>query len=330
MTGSVAFQLRLSVRVHGKEPITGLSEPQSLNVGPIVVQVKQRWPYLIFLAGEFESESAAEGFLPSLRRGLYNVALEHNISFNSVFLRRDIASTDDPVAAANNLAKSFGSPISEALEPVHGLSDEEGYVIFRSGKNIRFLAFGDVTLRISTSWPSVAESLVLGFAARKGNEELEETKVATALELYLASFYETSIRARFLTLITCLEVLAPTVARSHTVSSLLSDFVSQTEEAGRCAADDEIRTELESLARELKYRREISIRQRVRKLVQKGTPLSLPEGEDLAKLVVKAYDFRSVMVHQGSGHDDDLRVHFDICLLAVKLILKNRLRLSSS
>ncbi len=108
MADSATYQLRLSVKVRGKEPISGLVEAQSFAIGPVNVSVKQRWPYLILTAGEFVSETGAEIFLSRLKRGLYNIAIQYNISFNRMFDRRDITPPEDPIAAAHNLANSFG------------------------------------------------------------------------------------------------------------------------------------------------------------------------------------------------------------------------------
>ncbi|MEI2806089.1 MAG: hypothetical protein V9G18_09150 [Albidovulum sp.] len=258
------------------------------------------------------------------------MALQYNISFNRTFEQRDITRAEDPIAAARNLAKSFGLSEAEPIQPVHGLTEEEGFVVFRSGENIRFFAMGDASVHVSTGWPRVAESLIQGIMCSKVDEGLSEIKLETALDLYLASFYETSQRAKFLTLITCLEVLAPVTERGETVRQLLSEFQTKIEEAVNGGVNNEDRVALESLSRELSHKKDTSIRQRVRRLILDEAPLERSAREDLATRIVKAYDFRGNMVHEGSARDHEVQEHFDVVLETVKLLLGKRLGLSES
>jgi hypothetical protein len=215
MNNPPRFTLRVSVKVLGKEPIKGLEGEPSIAVGQITVTVKARWPFLILLARDFASEAEAEAFLTKIKSGLWNIALEHNIAFIPYFERRSITCAEDPEEAARNLAKSFGQPIKEPVEPVHGLTEEEGYTIFRSDENIRFIAMGDAHAYVSTGWNNVSKTLAEGFQKARHGIGGPDTTLATAIDLYLAQFYETSIRARFLTLMMCLEVLAPVTERQR-------------------------------------------------------------------------------------------------------------------
>jgi hypothetical protein len=205
------YTLRVSVKVLGKA-INGLETEPSITVGQIMVTVKQRWPFLILLARDFGSEADAEAFLTQIQGGLWNIAIEHNIAFNPYFERRSITRSADPEEAARNLAKNFG--FTEPIEPVHGLSDEEGYTIFQSGENIRYFAIHGGHAYVSTGWDSVSKTLAEGFQNVRPIAEGQDTGLTTAIDLYLANFYETAIRARFLTLMMCLEVLAP-VTEKH-------------------------------------------------------------------------------------------------------------------
>src|SRR5262245_34063315 len=198
------YTLRVSLNVLGQEPIKGLEAEPSITVGQITVTVKQRRDLLILLAGDFDSEAEAEAFLPQIKTGLWNIAIEHNIAFVPHFERRRIRQQADPEQAARN---HFGVLIGP-VKPAYGFSEEQGYTIFRSEENICYFSAGDVHVSLTTGWDSVSKTLAEAIRnARQGTNGQEA--LSTAVDLYLAHFYETSIRARFLTLIMCLEVLAP-------------------------------------------------------------------------------------------------------------------------
>jgi hypothetical protein len=319
------FILRVSVRVRGKEPISGLDTEPSITVGQQTVTVKQRWPFLIVEVRDFASEADAEAFLPHVKYGLWNIAIEKNIAFNAYFERRSITRPEDPNQAARNLAKSFGKPVIEPIDPVHGLTDEEGYTIFRSDENIRYLAMGQATGYVTTSWKNVSQVLKDGIEnARSLKEKVD--RITSVFDLYLANFYETSTRARLLTLISCLEVLAPKTERHPAAVMALSDFENQVKIRMSKATEEEEQFALETLLREIDFKKEKSIRRRVRCLVLSKAPLSEDDKISLAKKVVAAYDLRSTLVHDGVVDSEALGEAHETTLYAVKLLLSVRLR----
>jgi hypothetical protein len=283
------------------------------------VTVKQRWPFFILMAGDFDSEAEAEAFLPQIKGGLWNIAIEHNIAFDPDFERRSITRPGDPEEAARHL---FRLPISEPVEPMHGLAHEGGYTIFQSGENIRYLAGSDVHAYVSTGWDSVSKTLA------EGIQKAGHTALSTAMDLYLAHFYETSIRARFLTLMMCLEVLAPITGRHPIAVQVLSEFKKQVEVQVETLQGEE-RAALESLLREIEFKKETSIRRRLRSLVLEEAPLAKDARIDLAKKVVEAYDLRGSIVHRATVDSQALNEANETALKTVKLLLHTRLGLAS-
>ena len=216
--------LRLAVKVRGKA-VNGLDAEQHFAVDETVIAVKQRWPFLIVTASGFASEAEAVAYLPRLKAGLFRVAITFNIAFQPYFERRSITRpATDPIQTARNLAKSFGQILSDPIEPVHGLTEEEGYTVFRSDENIRYVSLGDLTAHVSTNWITVRDTLADGI--RRGCAPLEGSSTELAVDLYLSNFYESSLRARLLTLTTCLEVLAPVTQRHPSALEALVDFKS--------------------------------------------------------------------------------------------------------
>jgi hypothetical protein len=321
------YTLRVSVKTLGEGPVNGLESEPTIEVGKTRLTVKQRGRFLILLARDFPSESDAAAFLPKLKGGLWNLAIEHNIAFTPYFGRREIAHPEDPYTAARTLAKAFGTAIAEPVQPVHGLTEEEGVTIFRSDENIRFIGMGDVTARVSTAWAAVATTLISCIERVRILSDDADDQLATATDLYLSSFYESSVRARFLTLMMALEVLAPVTDKHVTAVSLLIDLQEKIDARLAIESDIEARDSLEALRRETEFRKETSIRRRIRRLVLDQAPLSDADRQALAKQVVVAYDLRGSVVHTGAVDSKALAAANEVVLHAIKLLLRFRLGL---
>lgn len=324
------FTLRVSVKTLGEAPVVGLESEQAIDIGLIRVRVKQRERFLILSAGDFASETDAEAFLPRLKGGLWNLAIEHNIAFTPFFERRHITRPEDPYVAARNLAKSFDMTVEQPVEPVHGLTDEEGYTVFRSDESIRFLGVVEGTGHTSTGWVDVARTLTIGIENIRLPADETDANLATAIDLYLSSFYESSIRARLLTLVMALEVLAPVTEKHPAAVQLLAHFLETIDVRLSGEANPEARDALEALRREADFRKDTSIRRRIRQLVLQEAPMSELDRETLAKRVVAAYDLRSSVVHTGTLDPQALAAAYDTAQHAVKLLLRRRLGLAGA
>lgn len=328
MTDMSRYTLRVSVKTLNKNSVGGLESEPSIEFDQIRVRVKMRDRFLVLSAGDFASESDAEAFLPRLKGGLWNLAIEHNIAFIPFFERRDITRSMDAYATARNLAHSFGLTAEEPVQPVHGITEEEGYTVFRSDEGIRFLSMGDCTASVSTGWVNVERTLSIGIRQVRQSSAVEDADLAIAIDLYLSSFYESSIRARFLTLVMALEVLAPVTEKHSAAVQLICDLHKAIDKRLEDEVDPEARDALEALLRETDFRKETSIRRRIRCLVLSDTSLDDDHRKSLAKKAVAAYDLRGSVVHSGATSPDKLTEAYETALHVVKLLLRSRLGLS--
>lgn len=315
--------LRVAVKTLDKEPFAGLESESGFQVGSVRVSITQRSGYLVLNAGDFVTEEEAASFLPRLKAGLWNLALEYNVAFIPDFQQREITRSADPELAGRNIAASFG--LSD-LGPVHGLADEGGTVIFPSNENIRFLSM-EGTARISTGLKNAIRVLSEGIESTQPGAAVADGNLSTALDLYLGHFYERSMRARFLTLIMTLEVLAPVTEKHFMVVELLTQWREEIQDSLTQATDEDAQDALEALGGELDFRKETSIRRRVRRLILDEAPLDEPDRTALSKQVIRAYDLRGSLAHSGSVNENELCEAHDIALRAVKLILRTRLGL---
>jgi hypothetical protein len=317
------FTLQVAVKTLEKEPFAGLNHESGFQIGSVHVSITQRSGYLVLKARDFVTEEEAASFLPRLKAGLWNLALEYNIAFIPGFEQRKITRSKDPKTAGRNIAASFG--LSD-LGPVHGLADEGGTVIFPSNENIRFLGV-EGTARISCHFNNAFRVLSEGIKSTQLGASFVDETLSIAFDLYLGHFYEGSIRARFLTLIMTLEVLAPVTEKHFIVQKLLTKWREEIQDSLAQTADEDAQDALEALDRELNFRKETSIRRRVRRLILDEAPLDEPDRTALSKQVIRAYDLRGSLAHSGAVDENKLYEAHDITLRAVKLILRTRLGL---
>ncbi|MCQ4347010.1 hypothetical protein NGA35_06125 [Pseudomonas stutzeri] len=316
------WTLRLSVKLLGEKTVSGLESEPTFQVGTVQITAKERAGHLVLQASNFDSAAAALAYVPHLKAGLWNLAIDRNIAFVPYFEQRDITRADEPEQAAINLNKGFSLPYTG---PVHGLTEETGVTVYRTGENIRFLSMS-ATGCVSTPWAMVEKALSEGIQLGNVVSDQSDPGLATALDLYLAHLSESSIRARFLTLMMALEILAP-VAEKHTEAVLLLKEFSATVQAKlNSTSDNEACDALQALLREIEFRKETSIRRRVRKLVLDVAPLPEPELNEFARKVVSAYDLRGSLVHTGAVDVQALSDAYAVTLEAIKLILQVRLR----
>lgn len=315
------WTLRLSVKLLEEKSLSGLESEPAFQVGAVEISAKARAGHLVLQACDFDSEAAAMAYVPQLKAGLWNLAIDRNISFIPYFEQRHITRTDDPEQAGRNLSQQFNLPYTG---PVHGLTEEAGVTVYRSGENIRFISMS-ATGYVSTPWAMVEKALGEGIQLGSAVSEQLDSDLATALDLYLAHLSEISIRARFLTLMMALEVLAPVTEKHVDAVVLLKDFSATVQTKLNEVLDEDARDALQALLREIDFRKENSIRRRVRKLVLDVVPLPESELKELARKVVSAYDLRGSLVHTGAVDNQALSDAHAVALKATKLILKERL-----
>lgn len=286
------------------------------------ITAKLKAGHFVLEAHGFDSEEVALAYAPQLTIGLWNLAIDRHISFVPYFEQRRITRAADPEQAGRNLSSQFGRPYTG---PLHGLTDEAGITVYRSDEHICFASMRGAGYS-ATPWALVEQSLVEGIELGVSYGPLS-SDLATALDLYLAHLSETSIRARFLTLIMALEVLSPVTEKHPAAVALLNDFAGMVQAKLDDAPDEDALDALQALTREIGFRKETSIRRRVRQLILNDAPLPDSELQEFARNVVHAYDLRGALTHTGSVDDQALGNAYEVALKAIKLLLKARLHL---
>lgn len=230
----------------------------------------------IIVTGFLSEEEADSGF-ESLKSWLVWAALEfgHGLRFGSKI---------EPIS---RFEKPLNSPL---LGEVTGFANL-GPVIFATGERIALESVGGA--HVVSGYPAQRLLDKLTEAAGVGIPSMsEEDPVRGAVDLYLATSWEASNYAKFLTLVNVLEVLKDQPALGRGVQELIDRWgrdVDAAEEAGHVDRD-----EAKSLKGSLERLRRRSLGKSIRALV-----LETLEDPVAAKEVATIYDERSKLVHDG-------------------------------
>ncbi|MGJ5814473.1 hypothetical protein [Paludibaculum fermentans] len=318
------FALRFPIRTHHQ--ITGLDPPLAIDLGDMIVRVIDENPYLVLRAEPFTTVEAAEAFLPHLWGAVAWMAVSVGIPFQAEMKLDQVTITTDPIQAALDLERSCGL-VSNG--PVHGIVNANLPSVVSVGKNIRLAKVGiGGALIQSLSAQSIEPHLRDGILAPNAAALYADPRLRTAVELFCDAQIEHSMRSQFLTYIMALEVLT-TPAMKHPIANELLDSL-QAALSGQKLQFDKDTEEwhaLSALEREILFRRDTSLRSRIRQLILSNlTRLADEERQSRARDLVWAYDVRSTIIHSGTAPPTDVSKAHGIARLAAKDILCSQIR----
>lgn len=235
---------------------------------------------------------------------------------------------EDPFIAAKNVASSFGMP--DPGTPLHALGTDYFPCVVEIGKNYTFIGGGDVGMKLMENAESVANILAEGLKSKSIEILYVDERMRTSLQLYSDSHREPSLRAKFLTVVMALEVLTEPSPKHPIAQDLLDRFeIEVNNEITKHGKDSVERQSLDSLKREICFRRVSSLRSRIRALVLSSLLHLSPE--DLsrqAKYAVWCYDQRSALVHDGHLPDEVLSKAYELAKRTLVDVLRARAALS--
>ena len=212
----------------------------------------------------------------------------------------------------------------EIEKEVHGDIDGLQPAIFSSDGSYWARTTDNINLSSGTNTDRFFEYFFKGIEYKNWENGFKNNKLRIALELYGAFFSEATENARFLTLVMSLEALSESEKRPDMVLDLLINFRGQIEDIeSNYSKESNERVSLESLKRELTFRKEDSIRKQIRSLVfntlsNNGDVDAL----EMAQQALKVYDKRSTLVHDGSLTLQELRSISSEARIIVERVLK--------
>lgn len=281
-------------------------------------------PYLVLSLEGFETEQAAQGALPYAWSVVALTSVRSRMGFSCIDQLDTVVYAEDPDAAGANLERMGLRNVG----PVHGLVNGNWPAAVPVDKNIRYATAGDLTVVTTSSADSLVDSMSNLLAHGDPTLLFHDERFRLAAELWMAHYQEKTSRAKFLTLVTAIEILAPPVNKHPKALQLLDSWRRHLKELlESCQSGSEEEASYEALERELFFRREQSIRGRVRSYVRDTLMDSRPEEyEELARAALFAYDLRSKLVHDGTLERSRLASGYEAATRVLGALLESAVR----
>lgn len=249
----------------------------------------------------FHSQNEAEQFSKSFSSGLFITLLELNIPF-------------------------FIKEKSDERKDGATLHDEDTMLIYDSIEKPQMLAAPEISLSSPIHYKRFLQSFLKGLIPYKKQEQ----KIDLALELFNQHFIETTKKAKFLTLVTILEILAVENNTTQIDSWFIDKIMSWENDLKKnyTLGNDKNNQEYENLVNsleKLKYKYDT-----ISKQIRLFVILTLNEkfeykkkaSKSIANDAILIYDVRSKLVHEGREYPkQEFEAYFSYCFKLVKAIL---------
>jgi len=199
---------------------------------------------------------------------------------------------EDPKAAARNI---FGSDTERLVDCV---IDSARTAVFPSDKQIATVTAFPVTIIQGIRPDRFMSALEEGACLPNAAQIVENERVRLASEVYSHSHFESSLKSRFLSQMTVLEVLSERPQQPEPLQNLIGKWVLEIDEAQQHSNDPDEKNFLERLKSRLLDLKEESITESVRILVRKALKqLKDPKTSELVGRIGPLYRVRSKIVH---------------------------------
>ena len=317
------YTLRFPFQLKPGREFSGLEGSFQRETGGLQLRIHRKGSLHIFEVQGFNSEESAKECINRLWAGLIWATLNRGLAFTAVLEPQQVSYTDDPQKAAENLSKTFKIAIDG---PVDALIDGHLPAVYRSDKSVRVITLGTPTVTITSPFEEFIGLVIQGMELPNSQEIISDTRLRTALDLYVGYFSENSANARLLTLVMALEALTTPEPKPKLALDLLSKWQTEVQQLkGRLDQRSDDYAALEALERELIFRKESSIRNRIRVLVRETlNSAGSPAAEDFASRAAGIYDKRSTLIHEGQLPTKELQTAESDAKEIVEMVLKAR------
>jgi len=319
------YTLRFPFRLPLGYEISSLAEPCEFKVDDLSWIFQYKSGYYVLKVTGLDSKAACRDYLQRLWSGFNWLLLKRGVAVKATLTFDKVTYASDPEAAARNLERTMNLPYKD---PVDGLVNASMPSAYPSHKNIRFVGGGDPNVIVTTPLSDVHAFLKEGIDVRKDNPSINDKRLQTALELYSAYWYEHTNNARLLTLVLALESMMTASPRHEVVVELLEKWKAEVKMLrNRFEPDSTEFHALESLERELLFKKTDSLREQLRSLVLRSLEfLEHDKPYAIAERAVWVYEQRSILVHKGFLSQSVLTEATSTAKSIVELVLEARYR----
>ena len=176
-------------------------------------------------------------------------------------------------------------------------------------EHLRIVEFGAGSLTVTLSMPvrSFLQELAEGLTLLQPEKIAANERLSLAIDLYGVSLWETSQRARVVSLATSLEALIKSETVSEAASEQIDQLLAVFDSArDRSAEDEEQRRALDNMRSRLADLKEKSISENLRQLAAAHANVISETTEDARRNMVSAYGVRSKLVHDGYAPENEI------------------------
>jgi len=290
------YTLRFPFRLPEGKILSPLEEPASASCDELSVTLSRHSDSYLLTVTPFSDEEAAVAFIPMIYAGLTWTMLQYDLSIEYDMEPQSIHYLENPCAAAQRL---FGRGAD--VDRVDAVIDGARPAVTIANRSISFMVAGQGSITTGVNANMALAVLTEAAMLPRAEAVIQNRKLRTALDLYNVFFREQSGNTRFLTLMMALEALTLNERKPSCVLALLDGWVGDLQ---RIKATIEETTEewsdYDDIEKEITYRKEVSIRKKIRTLVRQALYSQGSEAAAAAaKKAVRLYDQRSRLVHDG-------------------------------
>lgn len=265
--------------------------------------VENQGVYLLRISG-FKTHEEAEAFFQRLRGALLRLIVRKKLSLRSTRSMQKVQLKEPPVDVRGN--PNLGGIFKrKGWTHLDGYVDSSPAVVIPEHLRILEHGTGSMSATLSMPVPSFLEHLTEDLNLPQPEKIAADERLSLAIDLYATSFWETSQRARVVSLATSLEALIKPERVSETaldqIDRLLGVFDSARD---RSTEDKEKRRTLDRMRSRLAGLKEESISENLRKLAAAHASVIGETTEEARRNMISAYDIRSKLVHDGYAPED--------------------------
>lgn len=301
------FVLKFPFRLLATHELIPTDEVAHVDDG-ISLKVSGAHPYYMLECSGFASEERAGEWLKELRIGVGYLALAHHLAVDASFDLGQVQMFDEPRGFSLIPSSSLADASADGSQPF----------VHQEGLRVRtVVAHGSIEIKQGASF--VLQALSQWRALPAPSLALNERRLLTALDLYVASLAEDSPNARFLLLISAMECICTPVPRTKRAALLMEKWSGELVEAIDREEEDSEKESMLAMQRELSFRRCNSIARQLRSLVRDA----LAGDDDVAwcaDRLTELYDQRSQLLHSGRFKREDRQRLSDAQSIAQRIL----------
>ncbi len=299
--GTPSYPVRLPFTLSPSRTLK-LADGSSFELLGHACEISQEHNQYVLTIGGFDSEDEASTFLLKACAGLIWFGLKSSVGvrFNPDKTPVELFAKPKSIAEGSPI---FSIASEKRWREYDGHYDADKTIVRPDHKRLMVFTGGSATVQIGTPISILSRTMLESMEEGRPELVLYDPKLRLACEVYLSSHFESTPAARFLSLITTLEILITDASASEPVQAMALRFIGEATAAQKAEEDVAVRREFESLVSRLAYLRYRSIKSQLRNLVEETlrTAADIAEPARISKEVSRLYDLRSTLVHTGEA-----------------------------